>query len=58
MATRRHAARNPNATYRDPITIDDVFASPMISTPLHRLDCSLVSDGGAAYVVSAQGHEQ
>ncbi len=58
VATRRHAGRNPNATYRDPITIDDVFASPMISTPLHRLDCSLVSDGGAAYVVSAQGDEQ
>jgi acetyl-CoA acetyltransferase len=55
VATRRHAARNPHATYRDPITIDDVFASPIISTPLHRLDCSLVSDGGAAYVVSRKG---
>ncbi|MFN8224798.1 MAG: thiolase family protein [Gaiellales bacterium] len=55
VATRRHASRNPNATYRDPITIDDVFDSPMISTPLHRLDCSLVSDGGAAYVVSRKG---
>jgi acetyl-CoA acetyltransferase len=55
VATRRHAGRNPNATYRDPITIDDVFDSPMISTPLHRLDCSLVSDGGAAYVVSPKG---
>ena len=55
VATRRHASRNPNATYRDPITVEDVFASPMISTPLHRLDCSLVSDGGAAYVVSRRG---
>jgi acetyl-CoA acetyltransferase len=55
VATRRHASRNPNATYRDPITVDDVFDSPMISTPLHRLDCSLVSDGGAAYVVSRKG---
>jgi acetyl-CoA acetyltransferase len=55
VATRRHAGRNPNATYRDPITVDDVFNSPIISSPLHRLDCSLVSDGGAAYVVSRKG---
>lgn len=55
VATRKHAARNPGATMRDPITIDDVLASPVISSPLHRLDCSLVSDGAAAYVVSARG---
>ena len=55
VATRRHAARNPEATYRDPITVDDVLSSPIISSPLHRLDCSLVSDGGAAYVVSRKG---
>lgn len=55
VATRKHAARNPGATMRDPITIDDVLASPIISSPLHRLDCSLVSDGAAAYVVSARG---
>lgn len=55
VTTRKHAARNPNATMRDPITVDDVLNSPVISTPLHRLDCSLVSDGGAAYVVSRAG---
>lgn len=55
VTTRKHAARNPNATMRDPITVDDVLNSPIISTPLHRLDCSLVSDGGAAYVVSRAG---
>jgi acetyl-CoA acetyltransferase len=55
VATRKHAALNPTATYREPITVDDVLDSPIISTPLHRLDCSLVSDGAAAYVVSARG---
>ncbi|MBO9577593.1 MAG: thiolase family protein [Microbacteriaceae bacterium] len=55
VMTRRHAGRNPRATYRDPITVEDVLASPIISSPLHRLDCSLVSDGAAAYVVSAKG---
>jgi acetyl-CoA acetyltransferase len=55
VATRRHAARNPEATYRDPITVDDVLNSPIISSPLHRLDCSLVNDGGAAYLVSRKG---
>jgi acetyl-CoA acetyltransferase len=55
VTTRRHAARNPQATYRDPITVDDVLGSPIISSPLHRLDCSLVNDGAAAYVVSAKG---
>ena len=55
VATRKHAARNPLAYMRDPMTIDDVLNSRMISTPLHLLDCSLVNDGAAAYVVSAQG---
>ena len=55
VATRKHAARNPTATYQDPITVDDVLNSPIISTPLHRLDCSLVSDGASAYVISARG---
>jgi acetyl-CoA acetyltransferase len=55
VVTRKHAARNPAATYRDPITVDDVLNSPVISSPLHRLDCSLVSDGAAAYVISAAG---
>jgi acetyl-CoA acetyltransferase len=55
VTTRKHAARNPHATMRDPITIDDVLSSPIISSPLHRLDCSLVSDGAAAYVVSRAG---
>jgi acetyl-CoA acetyltransferase len=55
VTCRKHAALNPDATMREPITVDDVMSSPMISAPLHRLDCSLVNDGGAAYVVSRKG---
>ena len=50
---RRHAARNPNAQMREPITVEDVLASRMIADPLHLLDCSLVSDGGAAVILTS-----
>jgi acetyl-CoA acetyltransferase len=53
VSTREWASRNPRARYRDPITIDDVLASPMESTPLHRLDCCLVTDGAGAYVLTS-----
>jgi acetyl-CoA acetyltransferase len=52
VATRQWAALNPNARYRDPITVDDVLASPIISSPLHRLECCLVTDGAGAVVVT------
>lgn len=50
---RRHAAGNPDAFKREPITVDDVLASPFISTPLRRLDCCVVTDSGGAIVVAA-----
>jgi acetyl-CoA acetyltransferase len=54
VATRAWAALNPKAYYRDPITVEDVLASPMISSPLHLLDCCLVTDGGGAVVVTSE----
>ena len=53
VATRRHAQRNPAAQMRTPITIEEVLQSRLIADPLHLLDCSLVSDGGAAVVLSS-----
>ena len=53
VSTRQWAAMNPSARYRDPITIDDVLASPLESTPLHRLDCCLVTDGAGAFVMTS-----
>lgn len=54
VAHRRHAARNPKAQMRKPITVEDVTASRPIATPLRLLDCCLISDGGAAVIVSAR----
>jgi acetyl-CoA acetyltransferase len=52
--TRQWARLNPNAYYRDPLTVDHVLDSPMICEPLHKLDCCLVTDGGGAVVVAAE----
>lgn len=51
---RRHAGRHPKAHKREPVTIEQVLASKEIASPLRLLDCCLVSDGGAAVVVSSR----
>ena len=53
VAARRWAQLNPKAWSRSPLSIDDVLGSPMISDPLHQLDCCLVTDGGGAVVVTS-----
>jgi acetyl-CoA acetyltransferase len=53
VSGRRHAARNPAAQMRELITVEDVLNSRMIADPLHLLDCSLVSDGGAAIIMTS-----
>lgn len=52
VAFREHASRNPHARYRQPITVQDVLASPMVSSPIHRLECTLVTDFGGAVVMT------
>lgn len=54
VTMRAHAARNPHAKYREPITVDDVLASRVISSPLHLLDCCMISDGGGAVVLTSR----
>ena len=55
VAARAWARLNPEAFMRDPLSIDDVLASRMVSDPLSVRDCCLVTDGGGAYVlVSAE----
>jgi len=49
---RRNAALNPNAVYRDPMTIADYLAARMISTPLCLFDCDAPCDGSTAVIVS------
>ena len=54
VTSRYHASLNENAHKRTPITLEEHQASPMISTPLRMLDCSLISDGGGAFVVTSK----
>tara|TARA_B110000261_G_scaffold10510_1_gene10579 strand:- start:685 stop:1836 length:1152 start_codon:yes stop_codon:yes gene_type:complete len=51
VAASHHAQHNPNALHRNPVSVNDVISSPLISDPLHRLDCCVVSDGGGAVIV-------
>lgn len=53
VATRKWAALNPRAMHREPISVDDVLGSKVISWPFHLLDCCLVTDGGGAVVVTS-----
>jgi acetyl-CoA acetyltransferase len=52
VSQRYNASLHPNAQVRDLITIDDVLTSKQITEPLRLLNCSLISDGGAAMVVT------
>lgn len=53
VTQRAHAALNPAAVYRSPLTLDDYLASRMISTPICLYDCDVPVDGSTAIVVSA-----
>ncbi|MET0577363.1 MAG: OB-fold domain-containing protein, partial [Ilumatobacteraceae bacterium] len=53
VTTRRHAALNPAAVYREPITMDDYLDARLISTPFGLYDCDVPCDGAVAIVVSA-----
>jgi len=48
VAASHHAQHNPHAMLRDVVTVEDVVNSPMVASPLHRLDCCVISDGGGA----------
>ncbi len=52
VTCREHAALNPHALYRKPITVNDVLNSRMIADPLHMLDCCVISDGGGAIILT------
>ena len=52
VAAAAHAQHNPHAMLRTPVTVEDVVNSSLVSDPLYRLDCCVVSDGGGALVVT------
>jgi acetyl-CoA acetyltransferase len=51
---RAHAGLNPDAIYRDPMSMDDYLAARMISTPFGLYDCDVPCDGSIAVIVSAR----
>jgi acetyl-CoA acetyltransferase len=55
VAARAWSLRNPKAFKHDagPLTVEDVLASPVVSDPLHALDCCLITDGGGALVLTS-----
>lgn len=54
VGVREFASLNPDAMYRDPLTVDDVLASRLIADPLHKLDCCVISDGGGALLLTTE----
>lgn len=53
VVQREWAGFHPRATFRDPITIDDVLNSRMIAYPFRLLQCCLVTDGGGALIMTS-----
>jgi acetyl-CoA acetyltransferase len=53
IAFREHAGLNPSAQYREPLTMEEYLATPFVSEPLRRYDCSVTSDGGVALVLTS-----
>ncbi|NES15205.1 MULTISPECIES: lipid-transfer protein [Micromonospora] len=54
VKARRHAAHNPYAVFRDPVTVEEVLASPHIHGPLTRLQCCPPTCGAAAVVLCSE----
>jgi acetyl-CoA acetyltransferase len=54
VSHRYNAGFNPDAYYREPITVDDVLAGPLIADPFTKLQCCIRSDGGCAVVLVAE----
>jgi acetyl-CoA acetyltransferase len=52
VVQREWAAKNPRATFKDPISVADVLNSRMIAYPFRLLECCLVTDGGGALIVT------
>lgn len=53
VVQREWAAMHPRATFRDPISVDDVLSSRMIAYPFRLLQCCLVTDGGGALIMTS-----
>lgn len=55
VKARRHAARNPNAVYRDRVTAQEVLGSKLLLAPLTKLQCCPPTSGAAAAIICSRG---
>jgi acetyl-CoA acetyltransferase len=53
VVQREWAAKNPRASFKTPITVEDVLSSRMIAYPFRLLQCCLGTDGGGALILVA-----
>ncbi|MDG2026068.1 MAG: thiolase family protein [Acidimicrobiales bacterium] len=53
LNARANAARNPDAIYRDPLTMDDYLGARLVSTPFGLYDCDVPCDGAVAVIISS-----
>jgi acetyl-CoA acetyltransferase len=54
LTERRHAAANPKAVYREPLSMDDYLRARIVSTPFCLFDCDVPVDGATAVILSAR----
>ncbi len=54
VTMRKHAAKKENAMNKEPLTVEEVVNSRIIAEPLTKYDCSIISDGGAAFIVTTE----
>lgn len=53
LTDRAHAALNPRALVREPLSMDEYLAARMISSPLCLYDCDRFTDASTVLIVSA-----
>jgi acetyl-CoA C-acetyltransferase len=59
VALRRWAQLNPNAMFKDKaLSVEDVLASRLVADPLHALECPMLADGAAAFVMTSAENAQ
>ncbi|QMU55675.1 MAG: thiolase family protein [Candidatus Mycalebacterium zealandia] len=51
---RKHAADKENAMNKEPLSVEEVLESRIIAEPLTKYDCSIISDGGCAFIITTE----
>ncbi|GIW41984.1 MAG: thiolase [Candidatus Binatia bacterium] len=53
LAARKHASLCENAILRTPLTLEEYRSAPLLADPFRAMDCCLVNDGAAAFLVTS-----